>query len=298
MASITKRDFPRLTRVSGRQWTDNMSAYLRSLGLWRIVTGTEVAPTPHNPNVPTRDEQNDLRAYYTRVDKASGEIFMAVEPLLQSEIKSLQDSPKAMWDKLQELFNQKVPGARFNAYNKLLSVHLKDEDALSVAAFVSEVDSTMQQIKELRPADYGVEQLDSELPCMIVLRALRDASNPKLISIATSFLLDERLEYEKVKSVLGRDFTMEDVDSGSSSVISEASAAYAGPCSFCGGSHSIFDCNQMKAARPRSYQQPPYRGNRGGRGRGRHYNASQKQLVSYYHHPSIASMPKHSRTQR
>ena len=64
------------------------------------------------------------------------------------------------------------PGARFNAYDTLFSIlKLPDE---SLQALMARVDKAMQEIKELRDAEFTLDKMDNELVCMTLLRALPD----------------------------------------------------------------------------------------------------------------------------
>ena len=75
-----------------------------------------------------------------------------------------------MWVKLESVHLQKRPGARFNAYDALFSIKkLPDE---SLQALMTRVDTAMEQIQNLRPDSFTLEEMDKELVCMAMIRSL------------------------------------------------------------------------------------------------------------------------------
>ena len=71
-----------------------------------------------------------MAKWETKREKAAGEIFLAVESDQRVHFRGLEDEPKAMWDKLEEAHLHKKPGARFNAYDQLFSIHKADDESL------------------------------------------------------------------------------------------------------------------------------------------------------------------------
>ncbi|KIJ29871.1 hypothetical protein M422DRAFT_187833, partial [Sphaerobolus stellatus SS14] len=100
-------------------WVDNMEAWLRSSGLWRIVSGAFTRPTPINP--PTEANAAIVDAWDIKWDKAAGWIFLMVEDNQKIHFNGIKDDPVKMWAKLKDVYLQQKPGARFNAYDYLFS---------------------------------------------------------------------------------------------------------------------------------------------------------------------------------
>ena len=87
----------------------------------------------------------------------------------------ITDDPCKMWAQLERVHLQRRPGVRFNAYDALLSIRkLPDE---SLQAFMARVDKAMQEIKELRDAEFTLDKMANELVCMTLLEKAKMQRN-------------------------------------------------------------------------------------------------------------------------
>jgi len=55
-----------------------MSAWLKSAGVWRIVSGVSKAPKQSSP--PKPEEEKSLEDWEIKSDKAAGWLYMMIEP--------------------------------------------------------------------------------------------------------------------------------------------------------------------------------------------------------------------------
>jgi len=147
-----------------------MQAWLRANQLWQIVSGQKTCPALSSP--PTEAQIARKEAWEDKAEKASGWIYLMVEPSQTIHLKDLEDDPVKMWAKLKEVHLQQKPGARFNAYDDLFSIRKKEDEGLQSLA--NRVDAAMQQIKNLRPENFTLDMLDNELLAMTMIRALPD----------------------------------------------------------------------------------------------------------------------------
>ncbi|KIJ67268.1 hypothetical protein HYDPIDRAFT_85014, partial [Hydnomerulius pinastri MD-312] len=128
-------------------WAEEMQAYLRSKGLWRLVNGQEVRHSSDS------DEQEK---WDVKQDKAAGELMLNIHPEQRVHIRAHKDDPIAAWKALQALFVQQKPGMRFAAYDESFSIRKRQDEALpSVAA---RVEQAMSRIQELRPKDFNLNK--------------------------------------------------------------------------------------------------------------------------------------------
>ena len=127
-------------------------------GLWRIVTGEEVAPTGGS--------ESERAKFASRRDRALATVVLSVDPSL---IGTPED-PVVVWKKLADQFEKKTWATRLDKRRKLHSLKLKDGDsahdhikvmtelfdALTVAGeTVSEVDRVVYLLASL-PDTYNV----------------------------------------------------------------------------------------------------------------------------------------------
>lgn len=189
--SNTSTTVPRFDKLKVGGWSafeTNMSALLRSRGLMGHVTGMRKAPIVP----PANSDNGDLVAllnsklddFQAAKEKAAGEIMLWLEPEEQAHVRAVAADPQAMWELLKKRHVQERPTARFNAYDDFFSIRLEEGETLSHLA--QRVKDGMRLVVERRPVDFKLEDLDSELQVMAVIRAL--SGNESCITLVTSLM--------------------------------------------------------------------------------------------------------------
>jgi hypothetical protein len=149
-------------------------------GLWKLVSGKLPQPS-------SRDE-DALMKWEAKVERAAGEIYLLVESDQRVHFRGKEDDPVEMWKLLEEAHLSKKPGARFNAYDDLFNI--RKQEAESLIDLGVRIEKGMQAIQNLRPAGFTIEQLDEELQCMALIRALPDEYR----HLSTNLLLADKLD--------------------------------------------------------------------------------------------------------
>src|SRR5271156_468840 len=230
MSTDSKRSFPALSASNWGQWADNMEAYLATKELWEYVDGSTPIPEAAEPAKPTPAEKKEIADWKRKSAKASGEIWLAVEDDQKVYIKEVKGDPSAMWQKLEAVHVQKKPGARFNAYDVLFNIRKEENETLT--ALMARADKAMQDIKSLRPSGFSLTDLDKELLCMTLIRALPSEYN----NFASSLLLLDSLDLDKLKSAFQTEESQRLARSISTtpSLAQAAQSSSSATCFFCG----------------------------------------------------------------
>src|SRR6266699_2481015 len=142
-------------------------------GLWRLVSGKETKPTG----------SEELNKWENKAEKAAGEIYLLVENDQRVHFRGHEEDPIKMWKLLEDAHLSKKPGARFNAYDDLFNIRKQDDESLVVLGV-------------------SIEQLDEELQCMALIRALPE----EYCHLSSSLLLIDKLD----KSVIMQAFRSEE----------------------------------------------------------------------------------------
>ncbi|EGN91405.1 hypothetical protein SERLA73DRAFT_80536, partial [Serpula lacrymans var. lacrymans S7.3] len=148
---------PKFHPLSGTnypQWSGEMQAWLMTKGLWRLVSGAEKCPGTDTEAI----EKWELRA-----EKAAEQCI---------HFDGIIDDPVKIWEKLAIVHVSKKPGTRFNAYDDFFSIRKKEDESLQ--SLMTRIDEGMHQIQNLRPTGFSLSELDDELTCMAMIRALPD----------------------------------------------------------------------------------------------------------------------------
>ena len=238
--ATTKVDFPKLGEDNYITWSGNMKALLMQKCVLRIVKG--VIPRPAD------DKPTEQSTYDDNVNVAAGFIYLSLLNNQQSLVRDVMENPVAMWKTLEDHHMQKKPSSRFTAYESLFNIAKQDSESLP--ALCSRVDDAMHTIKNLRPASFSVQELDDELSCMTLIRAL---PAEQYAAFRSTLLLQPKI----TMSVLRDAFQLEEenrrpsasalalaaVSVPTSSNIAAANIAASGPCFFCGrAGHQQLDC--------------------------------------------------------
>ncbi|HVH80081.1 MAG TPA: hypothetical protein VM782_11870, partial [Stellaceae bacterium] len=149
--SQTLPDFPNLNNENYPEWKDNMTSWLQSLGLWRIVIGAKVGPAD-------ADDAGELERFEDDKLKAAGYIKRKVEKGQRAHFKSVESDPVKIWSNLEAAHLTKLPTERFNAYTDFFGITLGPDESLS--SLMLRIDQAFQKILNLRPQEFTLEDLD------------------------------------------------------------------------------------------------------------------------------------------
>ena len=105
-----------------------MQAWLRASQLWRLVSGDFKRPEKPDPVTEAYTSKDDQ--WLEKQEKASGWIYLMVEPEQRIHLTGIQDNPVKMWTKLEEVHMAKQAGTRFNAYDDLFSIRKRRKSPL------------------------------------------------------------------------------------------------------------------------------------------------------------------------
>ncbi|KAE9384866.1 hypothetical protein BT96DRAFT_750123, partial [Gymnopus androsaceus JB14] len=106
----------------------------------------------------------------------------------------VKDDLHAIWITLQDVHQQKKPRTRFNAFDSLFAVCLKEDEKLDT--LISQVSESIAAIKALCPETYSLDDLDKELEAMALIRSLP----PDYNSFMSSLLLLDTLDLTKLRA--------------------------------------------------------------------------------------------------
>ena len=183
-SSESQLTFPKLGEDNYSSWSKNMKAYLMQKKVWAIVKGTDVKPS---------SQDDGLREWLKEEQLAAGAIYLALEDSQKSQIEDIMDDPKKMWQELESIHVQKCPSTRFNSYNSLLSISkLPDE---SLPALTARIEKGMQEIKNLRPSGFSLDDSDADIMSMAMVHALPQEYS----SFVSSLILLPKFDFKTLK---------------------------------------------------------------------------------------------------
>ena len=123
-----------------------MNAFLRTKGLWTIVSGAEKRPD---------DSKADLQAKWdVRADKAAGQLYLSLFAEQRMHIDAVQDDLTQIWSTLESIHLQQHPGARFNPWDDLFSIRKKQDESLT--SLIARIEDSIVQIIHKRVLILGV----------------------------------------------------------------------------------------------------------------------------------------------
>ncbi|CAA7269293.1 unnamed protein product [Cyclocybe aegerita] len=167
-SSVSLSTFPKLNATNYNTWKQDMTAWFCAAGLWRIVDGKQSAPVLASPATGADLIAEDT--WLIKVDHAAGALALSVEEEQRIHFDGIDDDPVKMWKALQDVFVQRCPGTRFDAYDNLFSIQKKEGESLQ--SLMNHVDEAIHRIKELCDKDFTLPKLDNELNCMALICAL------------------------------------------------------------------------------------------------------------------------------
>ena len=243
-------------------------------GLWGIVSGRVVKPSIMDAKAPTSTELENIAAWEDKAEKAAGELYLLVSQEQKVHFAGIASNPCLMWQKLEAVHLQKRPGARFNAYEVLFDIRKSPDESLT--SLMTRVDTAMEQIQNLRPDAFTLDDMDKELVCMTLIRALPEEYS----SFASSLQLLDKFEKEKLQEAfVAEELLRKRGDSAS------AAAALAvrtqGPsgslsCEFCSlPGHSQSTCHRYKSMQAQASQAAQQKAQERGKNRSKGAKGSQ-----------------------
>ena len=125
-------------------WKLEVTALLRTKGLFRLVNGTVTKPTVKDGDSSSLDK---LETYLDKLEQAAGILILSVGQDQRVHLSGMEDDPIQMWAKLEEVHMNEEPGTRFNAYDDLFSIRLGEAESLS--SLIVRVDDVMHRIRVL-----------------------------------------------------------------------------------------------------------------------------------------------------
>lgn len=161
-STSTKIDFPKLGEDNYITWSGNMKALLMQKRVWLIVKGTRIKPT--------NDKPSEQLIFDDDSNAAAGLLYLALLPSQQILVRDFMEDPVKMWKTLEDHHLQKKPSSRFTAYESLFNIVKEDNESLP--ALCGRVEAAMHTVRNLRPSDFTVQNLEDELACMTLIRAL------------------------------------------------------------------------------------------------------------------------------
>ena len=282
-----------------------MEAYLSTKELWEYVDGSCVQPSPVDPMDLTLEEKKELADWRRKFARAAGEIWLGLEDSQKVHVKDLKGDPAAMWRKLESVHLQKRPGARFNAYDALFNIRKEADESLP--ALMARADKALQDVKALRPSTFTLMDLDQELLCMALIRALPAEYN----NFASSLLLIDSLDLAKLQSAFQNEESQRLARSLASPALAmPASTPHPSPshlsCTFCGmRGHTESNCHRKQSASVQAKEEVADRRKKGKRDRPRQHDAKEatqdnpvqqgnSALVEFAGHASALSSSNHA----
>ena len=168
-------------------------------------------------------------------------------------LSGISDDPHAMWVKLESVHLQKRPGARFNAYEALFDIRKASDESLT--SLMTRVDTAMEQIQNLRPDAFSLSDMDKELVCMTLIRALPEEYS----SFASSLQLLDKFEKEKLQEAfVAEELLRKRGDSASAAAaLAVRTQGLSGSlsCEFCSlPGHSQSSCHRYKSMQAQASQ--------------------------------------------
>lgn len=162
-----------------------MQSLLMMRKVWRIVEGTKVKPA----------ETEKLEAWEEEKQEAVGCILLGLNTAHRSTLtkEHLQD-PKVLWDHLKAQHVLQNAAYRFNAYTDLFECKKKEGESL--VALKDRVVALHNRVVATRPTDFKLSDLENDLKCMALIRALPPSLSAFQSSL--SVLLGNDMKFDKL----------------------------------------------------------------------------------------------------
>ena len=145
VSPLNNRNYP--------SWSKEIKAWLRLKGLWLLVSGDEKAPVGSKEKPA---EPKEVAEWKRNAQKAAGVLLLSVEEQFRGVLDGIEDDPIAIWTTLEEQFNKKSAGSRFNAMEDLFSIKKRDNESLQ--SLIHRVDESMRVLKNLRDSGFDLKK--------------------------------------------------------------------------------------------------------------------------------------------
>ncbi|TFK17340.1 hypothetical protein FA15DRAFT_553152, partial [Coprinopsis marcescibilis] len=186
MSSSALNLVPTLNGNNWIQWSDMMTAYLQSQGLWLYVDGVIHLPDDA-PSGATAAEAllraNQILDWRKADQMAIGAITLKIAPSLKTHVAL---TSMTTWENLKVHFGSITHGTAYKWVMKLLSFHITGED--SPMKEFSELDTIIGQVKANKI------EMPEYVTTLMVLRTL-----PKRFEVVTQTFLQENQTMESAK---------------------------------------------------------------------------------------------------
>ena len=139
VSPLNNRDYP--------SWSKEIKAWLRLKGLWLLVSGDEQAPVGSKEK---SAEAKEVAEWKRNAQKAAGALLLSVEEQFRGVLDGIEDDPIAIWTTLEEQFNKKSAGSRFNAMEDLFSIKKHNNESLQ--SLIHCMDECMHVLRNLLSA--------------------------------------------------------------------------------------------------------------------------------------------------
>ena len=126
--SSAMSSFEKLTETNYQRWSVQMKSTLQRDGVWRIVNGKEVEPSPAkdtDKDSAKRAIETEVRNYWTRYDRAMGTIRLGIWEELLLEYMSIDD-PAKIWETIRTKYKDLVKERGRNIRSQLARISLKE----------------------------------------------------------------------------------------------------------------------------------------------------------------------------
>ena len=149
-----------------------------------------------------------------------------------------------MWKALKEVHMQQKPTARFNAYEALFNITKSNDESLPAVA--ARVEKAMHTIKDLRPSEFTLNELDDDLACMALIRSLPP---DQYASFRSSLLLLPSISMSVLKDALQAEESNRQPSAAAAAAVVATSKKQRPKCTFCDKlGHSIDKCYAYRDA--------------------------------------------------
>jgi len=156
--SSTAISFEKLTESNYQRWSVQMKSTLQRDGVWRIVSGEEVEPSPpadSDADSTKRAIDIEIRNYWMRYDRATGTIRLGISEELLLEYMSIDD-PTVIWETIRTKYKDLVKERGRNIRGQLARISLKEYG--TVRAYFLQIDGLCADLAVIQGSPVSEEE--------------------------------------------------------------------------------------------------------------------------------------------